>query len=154
MDPVIASALTALASGALAIGKGFADEAIKDGYKQLKHFIVSRFAKAEPLLDMVEEDPESESEQRVLAKQIAPAAGDGELKTLAAALLAALEARKDVPGFQALIDVKKIDVAKKFELSDIVLTGGLIKSDEVKVGEDFTVKGIRQGQPADAEKKT
>lgn len=107
MDPIVASAVSALSAGALAVGKGLATEAIKDGYKALKSFLIARFAPAAPFVEVVDRDP-SETTAALLAKQLAPAAAGSEAETLAAltaTLRAAIEAMKSEAGAGAVFQL-------------------------------------------------
>src|SRR5271166_3677489 len=102
MDPVVALVVSALSAGALAIGQGFATEAIKDSYKALKGFLVARFANAAPFVEVVDKKP-SETTADLLAEQIAPVAGDPEAEALAKTLRAAIEAFGNEPQADAVI---------------------------------------------------
>ena len=96
MDPVVGLVVSALSAGALAIGQGFATEAIKDSYKALKDFLVRRFANAAPFLEVVDKKP-SETTADLLAEQIAPAAGDAEARELAERLRTAIDEISNQP---------------------------------------------------------
>ncbi len=143
MDPIIATAVSALSAGALAVAKGFADEGIKDAYKTLRGFIVARFAKTESSIEDVEQDPESPAEHQVLAKKMAAGAGDPELKDLAAALLAALESLKAKPEAKAVIDLVRSKIGT-IDVEDASSTGSLVAAEDSEAT-SIRLKNVHQG---------
>jgi len=153
MDPISVTVVSALAAGATAIAKGFASEAIKDAYKGLKHLIVSRFQKAAPFVEAVEDDPSSEPEQRVLLKQLAQGNSDAEVKNAAVVLLEKLNELRSEPRAAAMLDFEKLNAAKNFELSDAVFSGTLLRAKEATFGGDVTLRGLRQTADRQDERK-
>lgn len=143
MDPIIATAVSALSAGALAVAKGFADEGIKDAYKTLRGFIVARFAKTEPTIEDVEQDPESPAEQQVLAKKMAAGAGDPELKELSARLLIALETLQAKPEAKAVIDLLRSKIGT-IDVEDATSTGSLVAATDSEAT-SIRLKNVHQG---------
>jgi hypothetical protein len=154
MDPVTATVVSAIVAGATAIANGFATEAIKDGYKLLKNSIFGRYSAAAPILEMVEKEPSSEPEQLVLAKQLAGADSDGDLKDLAQKLIAAVQETRNTPQAAALLDFGSLDHAGKFELDRIsVLNTALLVRGHAHIVGDLKVNNVTQGQSSDPAKK-
>jgi hypothetical protein len=147
MEPISASIVTALASGALAATKDVASTAVKDAYQGLRRLVVERYKRAEPFITAVESNPESEPEQKVLANQLKNADSDPDLKTTAAKLLQALEDLQHDPKAQAILDFKKLRAAKNFELSDVEFTGTLLRAEDATFEGDFKATSLRQGGP-------
>jgi len=145
MDPITASIVTALASGAAVAAKNLATDAIKDAYAGLKALIVDKYKKAGPFVEALEGDPDSKAMQEVLANQIKGVETDEDAKKGAAALTDSLVAQEKVPAIAAVIDIGKLKVGKSLLLEDIEYTGTLIRADEVETVEDFTVKNIKLG---------
>jgi hypothetical protein len=155
MDPVSISIVAALAAGAAAGAKDVATTAIKDAYATLKRLIRERYKKAEPFLEMVESDPSSEPEQKVLAKQLsqAGAATDAELKACVEQLLTAMESLRHEPKAAAMFDFERLRAAKNFRLEDIETIGTVLRAKEADFEGDFEAKGIRQTPPAGTTEK-
>jgi hypothetical protein len=156
MDPVTATVVSAIVAGATAIGNGFATEAIKDGYKLLKGWILGRYSSAAPIVDMVEKDPtKSEPEQLVLAKQLGGASSDEKLKELAQKLIAAIQETRETPQASALLDFGSLDAAGKFEMDHIkVLNTALLVRGHAHFASDAKFSDMSQGQPPEPPKKT
>jgi len=146
MDPVTVTIVVALAAGAAAAAKDVASSAIKDAYAGLRRLIVDRYARAVPFAEAVEEDPSSEPEQAVLAKQLsqAGASSDEELKSAAQTLLDAIEELREEPRVAALFDFVKLRAAKTFQLKDIEAFGTVLRADEATFEGDFIAEGVRQ----------
>lgn len=146
MDPVTATIVVALAAGAAAAAKDVASSAIKDAYAGLRKLIVDRYARAVPFAEAVEEDPSSEPEQAVLAKQLeqAGASSDEGLKWAAETLLNALTELREDPRAAALFDFDKLQAAKTFQLKDIQAVGTVLRAREATFQGDFIAEGIRQ----------
>lgn len=151
MEPITATIVTALASGAAVAAKDVATTAIKDAYSGLKRIIVDRYSKAGPFIEAVEANPTSEPEQKVLASQLAPATGDPELKEAASRLLQALADLQEDPRAQAVLDFRKLRAAKSFELTDIDFSGTLLRADEANFEGDFKATQLRQRGSADSD---
>jgi hypothetical protein len=156
MEPITTTIVASLVAGAAAASKEVATTAIKDAYSWLKKLISERFAKAEPLVELVEADPTSEPEQQVLAKTLdaAGAGSDQDMKTAAEQLLDAIETLRGMPAADALFDFDRLRVARNLELDTIKSLGTVFRGRDVEVGGDFTAKNIRQsGSPGDSGKK-
>jgi hypothetical protein len=153
MDPISVTIVSALAAGATAVAQGFASEAIKDSYKALKGLILSHFQKAAPFVDAVESDPASTPEQQVLVKQLAQSDTKPDLKQAATQLLDQLNELRNEPRAQAVLDFDKLTAAKKFELSDVVFSGTLLRAKEANFQDDVTIKNLRQYPQNDDSKK-
>jgi hypothetical protein len=140
--------VAALSSGAMAAGKDVATSAIKDSYKALKNFILSKIGTAKPALDVLETEmqkdkPDAALEEQVVAKAIAGLPASEEAKRLMAQLVEAIQAAGATE--PALVDVDRIRVARDFVIEDVELSGGLLRSEEVIVETgDFRISGIRQ----------
>lgn len=146
MDPVTVTIVVALAAGAAAAAKDVASSAIKDAYAGLRRLIVDRYARAVPFAEAVEEDPTSESEQAVLAKQLEKggASSDEELKSAAQTLLDAIKELREDPRAAALFDFDKLEAAKTFQLKDIEAIGTVLRARHATFQGDFIAEGIRQ----------
>ena len=145
MDPITASIVTALASGAAVAAKNLATDAIKDAYAGLKKLITDKYAKAGPFVEALESDPDSKAMQEVLASQIKGVETDEDAKKGAAALTDSLVAREEDSAIAAVIDIKKLKVGKSLLLEGIEYKGTLFRADEVETAEDFTIRNIKLG---------
>jgi len=152
MDPITVTIVAALSSGAVAAAKDVATQAIKDAYSGLKTWIVDRYKKSGPFVEALEADPESQSTQEVLAKQLHGVESDPEAKDKAVSLLdSVLALEKEVtastvgqPPALAVFDFKKLRAARNIELKNIDFTGTLFRGDDVTVGGDFIATDLRQ----------
>ena len=144
MDPVSVTIVSALAAGATAALKDVATSAIKDAYAALRRLIAERHPKVIPFVEAVEADPSSEPEQTVLSKKLSQATMEPDVRDAAVALLERLDELRDESGARALFDFGKLRAAKNFQLTDIELTGALLKADEATFSGDFEARGIRQ----------
>lgn len=93
MDPITIAIITAVSAG---VTGAAAKEATIDAYKAIKNAIKSKFgseSKVSKAITALEENPESKSQQLVLAEQMesAKAEKDPELLTFAAQLVKALK---------------------------------------------------------------
>jgi hypothetical protein len=147
MEPVTVTIVTALAAGAAAAAKDVATKAVKDAYSGLRKLIVDRYQKAAPFVEAVESNPTSEPEQKVLLNQLNQAHSDAEAKSLAVALLDALQELQNDPRAQAVFDFGKLRAAKNFELSDIQFSGTLLRASEATFEGDFKATKLRQNGP-------
>ncbi len=78
MDP-LTLIVSALAFGAAAASKDVANQAVRDAYNGLKTLIIRKFgetSKVESAIDLLEDDPKSEDEQKSVAKQVQKAKAD------------------------------------------------------------------------------
>jgi hypothetical protein len=151
VEPITATIVTALASGAAAAAKNVATSAIKDAYAALKQLITDRYRKASPFVEAIEANPTSEPEQKVLANQLGAANADPQLEESALTLLKALEDLHDDPRAQAVLDFKKLRAAKNFELTDIEFSGTLLHADDANFEGDFKATQLRQRRSSEAQ---
>ncbi|WP_299725876.1 hypothetical protein [uncultured Tateyamaria sp.] len=147
MVTVSAMMVAALTAGATAIGKEFASASVKDGYAKLKALLAKRSAALGVLIDTVEEDPASEPEQAVLAKQLdrADLSEDGEVLEALQSLAKAVEDLRDsAAGAGAVIDFDTVSIAGSVDLKDISAQGGVFRAKSAEIGGDFRAEGITQ----------
>jgi hypothetical protein len=147
MDPITASIVTALASGAAVAAKNLATEAIKDAYSGLKALIVDRYKKAAPFVEALESDPDSKATQEVLGNQLKGVEADADAKKGAAKLTDSVLELEKVPAAAAVLDFGTLKVAKNVLLEGIEYTGTLLRAKEADIQGDLTVKDIKLGTP-------
>jgi hypothetical protein len=155
MDPATVTIATAVAAGAAAGAANVATSAITDAYSGLRRLIVDRYERAAPFAEPVEENPTSQPEQKVLAKQLdqAGASRDEELKAAAQALLNGVEALRSEQHAAALFDFDQLRLAKNLEFEDIETVGSIFRGQGVNIGGDFIVRKVRQKPIAGNEQK-
>jgi hypothetical protein len=144
MDPVSVTIVTALAAGAAAGLKKVASAAVSDAYAALKNAIAKHHRTATPLVAAVEANPDSKSDQAALSRHLVDGNRSDEVRSAAERLLDALVQLHNEPAAQAMFDFNKLRAAKNFELSDIEVTGTLLRADEATFEGDFKATGIRQ----------
>jgi hypothetical protein len=155
MEPFTASLATALSTGALAVAKDAATDAVKAGYKALKEFVLKHVGTAKPAVDSLEaemrrDEPQPAEAEEALKKSLEGLAATSEATSLVQELIEALESARAA---QPLIDVDRLRAAKNIILEDIEHSGQLLRSKDVVAEDgDFHVKGIRQ--VGDGKKKT
>jgi hypothetical protein len=147
MDEVVVSIVSALAGGALAEARKLGGAAVKDCYEALKKLLIDGYKSAAPFVEAVIADPTSASEQEVLAKRIPYASANSELKAAAVALLEQLEALRNDPAAQAVLNFDRLHAAKRFELRNIDVIGTLLKARDATFEGDFILENLTQGPP-------
>jgi hypothetical protein len=161
MGPAVAWVVSALSAGALAVGSGYATEAIKDGYKQLKSFLVANFVHAAPFVEVVDKKP-SEATVDLLAEQIAPAEREGgdeetekkllEAKALADTLRTAIEAVKNEPHTDAVIKLLDL-ITGDIKVDNTRSSGRVMDMEHSRTGDisvtnsDFTGNPKKKPEP-------
>lgn len=154
MEPVSTSIVAALAAGAVAVAKDLATDTVKASYTALKNFIIRRVSSSEAFINAIEEDPQSQDEQRVLAKRLAGLGADEEIRQLVEQLTLELERLEHEPGATAVLDFEKLRAARSFELTDIDFSGTLLRARDATFEGDFRASGLRQQPaPGDQDKK-
>lgn len=76
MDELLAQLMTAMTTGAIAVGKETMTQAIKDAYQGLKGLIIDKYgsqAKVEMAIQEMENEPESKGQQLVLEERFVKA---------------------------------------------------------------------------------
>lgn len=146
MEPITTTIVAALVAGATAATKDVATTAIRDAYAGLKRLLSDRYERVIPLVEAVEADPASESEQQNLVNHLshAEAETDNDLKNLAQQLLKAVEVLREVPKATALFDFDVLRAAGNFELTDIHSIGTVLRAREATFEKDVIIKGIHQ----------
>jgi hypothetical protein len=140
------------AKGEATLGKACTTEAVKDAYGALKNRIRTKFPKIP--ISLLEDDPESQSRQKVVAESIVSegATSDSELLELAKRLIALLEKSPPEPGSTAALKIKNIE-AQNLRLSDIIAEGNAVDLRDSKFRGDVLVEGVRS-QTQELKKKT
>lgn len=146
MEAVTISAVAAIVAIATALGNGFASAASKDAYIGLKHLISRRFIAAEAVLLEVEANPSHTIVHDVLATRLeeAGASQDAEFREGVQVLLKALLALRNEPAAAPLLDFGVLQVAGRFEMTDISASGTVMKSGTMIVKGDMKLVNIHQ----------
>lgn len=150
MDPVTISAVAAIAAIATALGNGVASAAGKDTYEGLKRLVSRRFAAAEPALLEVERAPALTATRNALAVRLEETGAfqDAEFQDDVRALLEALVALRAEPAASPLFDFDELEVAGRFEMTDVSALATVVKAGKASFKGDMTISGIRQTRGA------
>jgi len=143
MEP-ITMIVTALALGAAAGIQGIAEQAIKDGYEQLKALVQRKYAGIS--LKKLEGKPDSKARRGLVEEELAEtdAAQDEEALRQAQALLDAIYTYG--PAAAAIVGVDLQDIkGASLEIEDIVSRGAGVKVRQADVGGPIKIKGVRAG---------
>jgi hypothetical protein len=145
MEP-ISAIVTALALGAAAAAKDIGGQAIKDAYVALKAFIVSHYPRVS--VDPLEQVPESKARRGVVEEdlQVANAAADTELATLAKKLTDLVQQQAPAAAAAIGIDLKDVQ-AVSLRLSDIAAAGTGVRVEQGRFSGDIVISSVRAGLP-------
>lgn len=146
MDPVTISAVAAVAAIATALSNGIASAAGKDAYEGMKRVVSRRFTAAEPALLEMERAPALASSGNALATRLEElgAFRDAEFRERVQALLETLNARRGAPEVSPLFDFDALEVAGRFEMTDITAFNTVIKTRTANFKGNVTISGVHQ----------
>jgi len=145
MDP-LSLTLSALVSGAAAVLKPTAQQAVKDAYGSLKRYIRHKWAQVD--IDALEREPTRKSRQDLVREDLerVQASADRELLEQARALLVIVREHDPEAAATAGIAIEDLDAAANVNIEDLVAHGA-IHVRGVKAGQDLNIRGIQAGNP-------
>lgn len=145
MDP-LSLTLSALVAGAAAVLKPTAQQAVKDAYRSLKHYIKNRWADID--LDALEREPARKSRQDLVREDLEriQASFDRELLAQARALLVMVRQRDPQAAAAAGITIEDLDAVANVNIEDLAAQGS-VHVRGVKAGQDLNIRGVQAGNP-------
>jgi hypothetical protein len=153
VEPIIPTIIAALVAGSVAAAQDVASEAIKDAYSGLKALVLRCCGAAKDPVEAIEQDPQDEAEQKVLAKRLSKpeVSLTPEIVTAAQELLDRVDELRTQPAARALFDFDRLRVARNLKIADVESLGAIFIGRDVEVQGDLTIEKIRQSP---AQKKT
>lgn len=144
MEPVTLI-VAALAAGAQAALQDTAGTAIKDAYEGLKSLIVRKFGK-QPVLDSLEQKPESKLKQASAEEDLAAAAKDEQVLASALELLRTVERENPAAAKVVGLDLQRIE-AEFLKVGNITSSEVGARLSDSRFSGGITIGDIAAGDP-------
>lgn len=158
MDPVTII-VSALVLGAAAGLRPTAEQAVKDSYEALKRLIRDRYQRAQPAVEMVEQDPEEEAFREAARKALArEGAGEDEaLLRQANEVIQTVDAHARQTAAAVNINLSELKVQANLRISGLSAAGEGGRVDvtieRTETGGDLEVSDIHAGNGESADSK-